>query len=205
MKSNNLSSIGKDSRSSRMIFHQICTIAVIFIVLSCMEVTEVTAAKFLSFTSIITKQKQKTQYFTEPLPKKSKPRSASVQKLNAIKDNDSCSENGTTSCTSWSSCVKGTCKCLHDIIGGVMDCDTKGQLIGILLCYCVTYNETSDIAEFGLCELNCMLHWGRRVDGVYNSLPINKSEWNQVMCGYYNRSGTLCGKCQDGLHLVYRM
>ena len=181
---------------------KLCIIAAILLVLSCMEITqETTDATFLNLTSQISKLKQNPQRFTKTLLNISKGQDNFEDISHAFIEHDSCTENGTTSCTSWSSCVKGTCKCLHDTIGGVMDCDTKGQLIGILPCYCVTYNETSDIAEFGLCELNCMLHWGRYVDGVYNSLPINKSEWNQVTCGYYNRSGTLCGKCQDGLYL----
>ena len=31
-------------------------------------------------------------------------------------------------------------------------------------------------------------------------MPPSVYEWNEVFCGKFNRSGTLCGKCQNGLY-----
>ena len=59
----------------------------------------------------------------------------------------------------------------------------------------------ADIASFmeaGQCIYNYNTY-----DGMYNDLPRNKSELNDFMCSNkteLHRTGTLCGKCQDGYY-----
>ena len=57
--------------------------------------------------------------------------------------------------------------------------------------------------EAGYCVYN-LIH-GEKEHKIYYRLPRGISELNQVMCGeHFNRTGTLCGKCADGIYpLVY--
>ena len=36
---------------------------------------------------------------------------------------------------------------------------------------------------------------------AYGELPNSTSDLNDAMCGWYNRTGTLCGKCINNTYL----
>ena len=108
----------------------------------------------------------------------------------------SCGKNSSTFCSPWSFCgIDGTCKC-PEIPNSVLYCNEFGQIKGILTCNCITYNKNTSTLEIGLCYYNCCAE--KKNSSQYRSLPSNMSEWNELMCGRFNRTGTLCGECKDG-------
>ena len=65
--------------------------------------------------------------------------------------------------------------------------------------FCMTYNNSTEITEYGPCPY--IAHYSNivSVDHVfYIQLPTNVSLVNESMCGPLNREGPLCGKCKDG-------
>ena len=76
---------------------------------------------------------------------------------------------------------------------GIVNC---GQHNALSTDYCLTIDEEPDTLEAG----RCLYNYNRR-DRIYSDLPRSRSKLNDFMCGLeaeLNRTGTLCGKCQDG-------
>ena len=111
----------------------------------------------------------------------------------------SCQYNGSSSCPAWSYCgTDGRCNC-PNVPYSILRCDEYGRINGILTCYCITYNKEKDLLEVGLCYYNCYAE--KNSSSPYRSLPPNVSEWNELMCGRFNRKGSLCGECLDGYYI----
>ena len=90
------------------------------------------------------------------------------------------------------------CDCGSDISGHVYCNSTLGAL-GILDCYCMTYDVSMENVVVGACIFSCENVLTERIhDGLYHYLPNNTSELNRVMCEPFNRAGQLCGQCQEG-------
>ena len=65
--------------------------------------------------------------------------------------------------------------------------------------YCMTYNSTTGVTEYGACPYIANYNTTTIVLGFfYIQLPSNVSSLNEFMCGPLNREGELCGKCKDG-------
>ena len=64
--------------------------------------------------------------------------------------------------------------------------------------FCMTYNNTSGITEFGACPYIAHYNTSNFDDFWYIQLPSNVSLLNEFMCGPLNREGPLCEKCKDG-------
>ena len=117
----------------------------------------------------------------------------------------SCLRNGSLPCPPWSYCdsTDGIFKCLQ-IPTRALQCDgfDMGNALHILVSNCVTYNEELDLTEVGLCIYNSIHDKESTVNEVYHLLPPNTSDWNDDMCGRYNRTGTLCSRCNadDGFY-----
>ena len=95
----------------------------------------------------------------------------------------------------------GECQC-SDIPYQAVHCDPTIPRTSLLDCYCMTYDTEQNQTQLGLCVYGCK-HKGHQ-DFVYYSLPNTTSELNEFMCGYEQRTSTLCGKCKDGYSpLVY--
>ena len=80
---------------------------------------------------------------------------------------------------------------------GIVKCG-KHTTLSVRNGYCLTIDEKTDTLEAGQCLYNYYTY-----DGMYNDLPREKSELNDFMCNMQvqlNRTGTLCGKCQDGYY-----
>ena len=91
----------------------------------------------------------------------------------------------------------GLPKC-GDIPHDILQCSSQGN-ISVLDCHCITYNENEkeSQAEIGSCIYYCV-YKSSFIDSVYNILPENTSDSNEMMCGKdFFRDGTLCGKCKD--------
>ena len=112
-----------------------------------------------------------------------------------------CPKNGCT-CPPWSYCdvADQMCKCIK-LPGAPLRCDeTTSTNVSkppyILDCYCITYDKENTLIEVGQCDYNCARHRSDPVlDLVYQVLPPNMSDWDNFMCGEFNRLGTLCGRC----------
>jgi hypothetical protein len=106
-------------------------------------------------------------------------------------------------CPTWYFCENSTkqCKC-GKTNHGMIRCNEDRGGAYILNCYCVTYNEECNSSQAGLCFYNCDSdHQMTMNDKVYHLLPMNPAkDLNSAMCGRFNRTGVLCGKCNKGLY-----
>ena len=120
---------------------------------------------------------------------------------NQLTYNNSCTSDG--QCPTWYFCENTTnqCKC-GKTFHGMIKCDKERGTAYVLNCYCVTYNEESNSTQAGLCFYNCDSdHQTTMKDTVYHLLPTNPvKDLNSAMCGRFNRTGVLCGKCNKGLY-----
>ena len=103
--------------------------------------------------------------------------------------------------SSWVYSINGHCNC-GTIPYGLLRCDPESN-VGVVTCNCATYNETDETLEVGGCIYSC---GGNNVDNkgfdITIPLPRNLVELTDNQCGSFNRTGTLCGRCEDGLSLL---
>ena len=111
-------------------------------------------------------------------------------------ESSSCTNNSLL-CSTWSYCRNGTCECLN-IPNYILNCDSLGRIRSILTCNCITYNEITSTLEIGSCIYNC--NPKKKTISSYFYLLSNASDWNEIICGRFNRKGTLCGECKDGFY-----
>ena len=94
----------------------------------------------------------------------------------------------------WTYCDNGTCKCAdtEEIL-----CLPSGQAL-VQADYCITFDEAQALTQLGQCD------FVEDKDGKfllrYDALPSNVSELDGFVCGPFNRTGMLCGKCKDGYY-----
>ena len=79
------------------------------------------------------------------------------------------------------------------VVNDALKCEENGN-ISVLFSYCATFSEATELTEYGRCYPNS-LELGSE---VYKPLPESRLEWNKAMCARFERTGTLCGKCQNG-------
>ena len=94
-------------------------------------------------------------------------------------------------------CYHETYQCRDILPQGIVKCGKQNSM-SVLNGYCITIDEKTDTLEVGQCLYNYNTY-----DGMYNDLPRNKAELNDFMCNMQvqlHRTGTLCGKCQDGYY-----
>ena len=113
-------------------------------------------------------------------------------------DSLSSSLSNVPACSSpWTYCDNGTCKCADtkEIL-----CSPSGQSL-VKDGYCVTFNNTLSLTRLGQCVYRYVDHDKYRIPlSRYDVLPSNVSELDDVMCGPFNRTDMLCGKCKDGYY-----
>ena len=116
------------------------------------------------------------------------------------KDHDA-SSNGTNACPLGYYCSNGTCQCLT-APRGIVSCSEDGLYnYAVLDCYCVTYNLEESLVQVGKCIFNCVKN---TFGELYYPIPQNGVILNKTECVYMNRTGALCGRCQDNHYpLVY--
>ena len=99
--------------------------------------------------------------------------------------------NNDTNCPLWMIPQEGGgCKCGHEI-GGVVQCNQPRRQVHLLRCYCMTYENSTQKAVVGLCPYNCF-------GPVSRLMPPNHTNLNAAICGIWNRTGRLCGDCENG-------
>jgi len=122
---------------------------------------------------------------------------------NLSSPDQNCLGSGSEICSRWSYCNRDRqCQCYRNY-NEKFQCDRHGNRLSIRSCYCLTYSETLNTTEVGLCSYNCY-HINKFKAGIhpaYFQLPGNVSSLNSAMCGLYNRTGTLCGRCVTDTYL----
>ena len=140
-----------------------------------MEIT--TLLVILSVPSIVFTQKQEVQF------------------------SDSTTANVT--CVPWTT-DKPKCTCKNENFNGKVKCENYSQVLSILDCFCMTYDDASKSIEVGVCVENCMAIKSSLNDKLYRiDLPPtweNLYTLNSLMCvELFQRTGRLCGKCLNDL------
>ena len=106
-----------------------------------------------------------------------------------------------SACPTWFICdaEEEVCHCRNSYNDAVV-CDEKKLMSAVLDCYCVTYDEQTESTHLGTCFYNCEYYNStKKRDVVYLDLPESpKLLVNNSACTYFNRTGLLCGDCEDG-------
>ena len=89
-----------------------------------------------------------------------------------------------------------TCKCGHTF-DGIVSCDENTKQVGIIDCYCITFDSASNTTVVGECLFNCENVTKSYYDSIYHHVPRNiaSGDDNNSVCGYLNRRGRLCSQC----------
>ena len=92
-----------------------------------------------------------------------------------------------------------SCKCGKTYYDTV-SCNEDTKEVGVLDCYCMTFDSTLNATVLGACFLNCENVTKSYNDFIYHSVPRDIASANNSVCGYLYRTGTLCGQCIDGYY-----
>ena len=87
------------------------------------------------------------------------------------------------------------CRCGAQI-AAVVKCDEHSNQSVVVLDYCMTYNDSTNVTVVGHCPYNSHKPDS---DEIYIKVPQNFSHLNEFMCGGLNRTGVLCSHCKEGL------
>ena len=92
-----------------------------------------------------------------------------------------------------------SCKCRKDLNPNIK-CDEEKQQLYLQISYCMsTYNDTDMTVVIGGCPY---IHPSARNSSKFPYFPfppnMTASEVNGYMCGEMNRTGRLCGRCENG-------
>ena len=92
-----------------------------------------------------------------------------------------------------------SCKCGESYYD-VVSCDEVTKEVGVLDCYCMTFDSRHNVTVLGACFYNCVNNTGFYDHSIYHQVPRDFSSANNSVCGYLHRTGTLCGQCIDGYY-----
>ena len=110
--------------------------------------------------------------------------------------------DNTTTCSTWfypKTLSNGStvCEC-GSSLGRLIKCYGTSHVVGLLHCYCMTYNTDNSTLVVGASSYGCF-HLPSDIKNVlpHYAIPLNPSDLNQH-CEIYNRDGQLCGQCRKG-------
>ena len=100
---------------------------------------------------------------------------------------------GDSTCPTWFICTsQNNCQCGSRHKGEIM-CEQSHYSSCVLDCYCVTYDDDTQMTHLGSCFYNC------HNNAKYSSLPNNPKQLiNKSVCTQFHRTGLLCGDCEEG-------
>ena len=103
-----------------------------------------------------------------------------------------------TSCPTWfyysNASTKPGCKCGHSTSWRI-HCNQQKRNVVIADGYCTTSaGHVQGQYYAGLCPFR---HTENNMDRMFSELPSDPNQLNVMMCGPYNRTGLLCGRCID--------
>ena len=99
-----------------------------------------------------------------------------------------------TTCPTWFYYDNETCQCGWQL-GGKVRCNQQEMTAEIADGFCATSTEQEGLYYAGYCPLR---HTENNTDRMFSEMPSNPYSLNDTMCGPYNRTGLLCGRCIDG-------
>ena len=99
-----------------------------------------------------------------------------------------------TSCPTWFYYNNETCECGWQL-GGKVHCNQQEMTAEIADGFCATSTEQEGLYYAGYCPLR---HTENNTDRMFSEMPSDPNSLNDTMCGPYNRTGLLCGRCIDG-------
>ena len=99
-----------------------------------------------------------------------------------------------TTCPTWFYYNNETCECGWQL-GGKVHCNQQEMTAEIIDGFCATSTEQEGLYYAGYCPLR---HTKNNSDRMFSELPSDPDLLNDTMCGPYNRTGLLCGRCIDG-------
>lgn len=107
-------------------------------------------------------------------------------------------QNGTEvrSCPVWRTCNVATNKCeCGSGVKEILRCRDTCPELALKTCYCMTYSKELNATFVSYCLYTCSLS----IHAEFRSInSTNIAELNKETCGLYNRTGLMCGKCQEG-------
>ena len=92
-----------------------------------------------------------------------------------------------------------SCKC-GETYYDTVSCNEISKEVGVLDCYCMTFDSTHNATVLGACFYNCVNFTKSNSDFIYHSVPRDIASANNSVCGYLYRTGTLCGQCIYGYY-----
>ena len=107
--------------------------------------------------------------------------------------------SGNQSCPTWfvpSNGPSRPCVCGSTVGGILVKCQEDQNQSLLLVGFCMTRDNSTGVTVVGSCPFN---YHQDHIQQVYVKLPKDVSQLNSFMCGGLNRTGQLCGKCEDGL------
>ena len=128
-------------------------------------------------------------------------------KFSSANNSLTCSEGEVDSCPPALFCVDGQlqCKC-GEYPYNYIRCNGTSSFV--LRQYCVTFDGDSNVTSVGHCNYienrPKLVESGSKHYELLHLLPPSVHQLDHVMCGFYNRTGTLCGRClPDHYPLAY--
>ena len=96
-------------------------------------------------------------------------------------------------------CSSRKCKCMKNI-NDHLKCDEENQQLYLKIGYCIsTYSDSDMTVVIGDCPY---IHPSAKNSSIFSYFPLppnmTASEVNGYMCGEMNRTGRLCGQCENG-------
>ena len=85
---------------------------------------------------------------------------------------------------------KSACECSNHTFKGIIRCEDNSA--SVLDCYCATA-DSNNVTVAGSCFFNCENNDKVMHDILYHNISEN-------VCASFNRTGTLCGRCEDDMY-----
>lgn len=86
-----------------------------------------------------------------------------------------------------------TCEC-EKTLQGVVSCKSSPYSLSLYACFCMSYDNRTNLLLVGSCQYTC-----KTARGYYNDITANtSSQINELICDKHKREGQLCGSCMTG-------
>ena len=103
-------------------------------------------------------------------------------------------ESNDTYCPTWTKydSITSDCEC-GDFVNNMIHCNAVSKEVDILDCYCMSYDSDMNLTVVGFSPYACDVEHG----SIYK-VPSFPELLDSVICGHQNRTGQMCGSCQEG-------
>lgn len=95
-------------------------------------------------------------------------------------------------CPPWSICDEQKCTCRMQTLGYIQ---CGRNVTKLQSCHCLTFDHENVQFKLGKCLYSCGNKGSAVINKLYFTVTNGALKFNLEMCGYLNRTGTLCGQC----------